>query len=545
MTFLPIVERELRAEARHSFTYWLRVLGASVLFGVLLVTILDRPGAEEGAALFSSLNTAMFIAIWTLVPLLTADCLSRERREGTLGLLFLTPLTSSAIVVGKSLTHCLRAVTMLLASLPVLSVPFLLGGVTWREGVMALLLNLSSAVLALCAGLVASSRCKSWIRALVLSEIFAVMFLVVFGALVLFAVSMQVAVPYVPFSEWADASLIELIAGAAALCTGAGEVWSQASVFLPPAGLRAWVWTTVEVFLITLLITAIMISFVARRLRRIWREEPPSTRKLRWQSFLLAPRFCIALFQRKMHRTLERNPIGWLHQYSTGARVTKWGWCLLIVVVESWVFASTVWYRFEEPQYWLAMLLASGLAFSAAGSFRRERENGAMELMLVSPLTVRQIVFGRLRGLWSQFLPAVSLVFWLSIMPPQFNYRELWSSLFVSSRGPDLVLPILLLSGFLAVPVVGLYLSLSLKNFLTSWLCTLVICFVLPLSAVWLMAILRRWLFYVFTWDRNPLGDLGGIEGSWLLAGTQILLAVAAVSLLFRNLRCRKFALSS
>src|ERR1041385_9088455 len=115
-TVLPIIGRELRAESRHAFTYWLRALGASVLLIIFAAMTIDAQdnAAGLGAALFGNLNTAMFVAIWVLVPLLTADCLSRERREGTLGLLFLTPLTSRGVVLAKSLIHALRAATLLL-----------------------------------------------------------------------------------------------------------------------------------------------------------------------------------------------------------------------------------------------------------------------------------------------------------------------------------------------------------------------------------------------------------------------------------------------
>src|SRR5204863_2935453 len=81
---LPVMERELRAEARHAVSYWLRTLGALVLLVVMAVMLIgaqdNTPGL--GAKLFGNLNTALFVTIWLLVPLLTADCLSRERREG-------------------------------------------------------------------------------------------------------------------------------------------------------------------------------------------------------------------------------------------------------------------------------------------------------------------------------------------------------------------------------------------------------------------------------------------------------------------------------
>src|SRR5438874_12832017 len=139
MTVLPVIERELRAEARHAFSYWLRALGASVLliiFAVMLIDARDNaPGL--GAKLFGNLNTALFVTIWLLVPLLTADCLSRERREGTLGILFLTPLTARALIISIGLIHSLRALTKDLAALPMLAVQFLRGRVARRAGLLA------------------------------------------------------------------------------------------------------------------------------------------------------------------------------------------------------------------------------------------------------------------------------------------------------------------------------------------------------------------------------------------------------------------------
>ena len=76
------------------------LLLAGVLFGLNYGF-----GSNRGGALFGSLHSALFLAIWVLVPLLTADCISRERREGTLGLLFLTRLRAGGIVVAKGLVQ--------------------------------------------------------------------------------------------------------------------------------------------------------------------------------------------------------------------------------------------------------------------------------------------------------------------------------------------------------------------------------------------------------------------------------------------------------
>src|SRR5580658_138597 len=131
MTLLPIFERELRTQSRLAFTYNLRVLGAlAVLLAWLLYSYSHPSVHAPGGELFSRLNCALLGSIWVLAPLLCADCISRERREGTVGLLFLTPLRARDVVLAKGLVHGLRAFCLLLTALPVITIAFLLGGVS-------------------------------------------------------------------------------------------------------------------------------------------------------------------------------------------------------------------------------------------------------------------------------------------------------------------------------------------------------------------------------------------------------------------------------
>src|SRR6476659_928612 len=111
---LPIIIRELRMQARQPLTYWLRMVGAlsvsaavgmalwkMVLSSEKVVWMMGQPSHTAtnemqsfGIALFGKINLFIFAAIWIFVPLSTADAISRERREGTLPLLYLTPLRS-------------------------------------------------------------------------------------------------------------------------------------------------------------------------------------------------------------------------------------------------------------------------------------------------------------------------------------------------------------------------------------------------------------------------------------------------------------------
>ena len=136
---LPLVRRELRAESRRPINYGLRVLTAAVVVVVFagFTATTQLAVSRLGAALFAVLRQSLLLAMWVIVPMMTADCISREKREGTLGLLFLTPMTVLDVMMGKAATHVLRAATLLVASVPVLVLPFVLGGVVWQQVVLA------------------------------------------------------------------------------------------------------------------------------------------------------------------------------------------------------------------------------------------------------------------------------------------------------------------------------------------------------------------------------------------------------------------------
>ena len=172
MNAAALIVRELRAESRRAANYWLRVLAAAALILVFASIMLsEQPGLSRlGAALFTGLNRTLLIAFWVLVPLMTADCVSREKREGTLGLLFLTPLTVFDVIAGKAAIHVLRALTLFLAALPLLGLPLILGGVDWRYVLVAALEQANAVLLGIAAGLYASARGGSTIQVMVLAE---------------------------------------------------------------------------------------------------------------------------------------------------------------------------------------------------------------------------------------------------------------------------------------------------------------------------------------------------------------------------------------
>src|SRR5438046_5695488 len=139
MTFLPVAERELRVAARKRSTFRVRVIAALVAWiigsGVL---VLSRVGPgfgtpSLGKGLFGVLTWLSLAVALSAGLFFTSDCLSEEKREGTLGFLFLTDLRGHDVVLGKLLATSLRGFYALLAVFPILAIALIMGGVTGAQ----------------------------------------------------------------------------------------------------------------------------------------------------------------------------------------------------------------------------------------------------------------------------------------------------------------------------------------------------------------------------------------------------------------------------
>jgi len=523
MNVLPVISRELRAQARQRFTFTLRELGVTALLCAGVVFALRLPfAANFGGALFAYLHTTLFCAIWILVPLSAADCISRERREGTLGLLFLTPLKASDIVIAKSIAHGLRAATLLMAIVPVFTIPFLLGGVSWHQAMISLLVNFSAVCWALAAAIVASSGTRHGLRALVGAVVFSFCGFIAFALVAgMFVSQMFSPARFTRFLSGADFAFL----------TGMNVTSLLVNRSRPPGvGIVVpgpMLWAMAELTVASLAGLALAVLLAAWQIRRTWREEPPPAWVQAVQRTFCTPVLWLDLFRRWMRWKLERNPLGWLEQRRWTGRLVTWSWFAVIISIYSAYFTDKNFFRglggFQQTMAWLLM---GSIAASAAGSFRREHETGVLELLLVAPLSTNQIIGGRLRGLWGQFLPAVGILLgiWLyfdAILP---SYE---------AKGPVLYFFIT----FLALPVIGLYFSVRCRSFISAFLLTLVVGVGLP----YVLPPLAFWIVYSWLDPRTaPFRTL--VEGSgFLLMLGQVGLALLCLHRLRRRLDQRNF----
>src|SRR5256885_3665459 len=156
MALLPIVERELRVTARRPATYRVRFFAALTVIAFGFVTLASAsalPAHQVGKTIFA-LETVIAFAFCLLSGVfLTADCLSVEKREGTLGLLFLTDLNGFDVVLGKLAATSIQSIYGLLAIFPMLGLPLLVGGVSSGEFARVLLALLLVLLFSLAMGL--------------------------------------------------------------------------------------------------------------------------------------------------------------------------------------------------------------------------------------------------------------------------------------------------------------------------------------------------------------------------------------------------------
>jgi ABC-type transport system involved in multi-copper enzyme maturation permease subunit len=415
-----------------------------------------------GREIFNWLSWLLFMAAWFFAPLLTMDVLSRERREGTIGLLFLTPLSAGEIVAGKSLVQALRAFVALLAVLPVLTIPVIMGGVRAPDIRFFSLILAGAVLVALSAGLIASAAAKQWLHAALLAAVFSAAFYKGYEGML----------------SWAMSSF-----GPAA-----GEISVMASAVVFVLANQA----------------------AARVIRARWQDKPPTSRQLHWVKVWLEPRYWRSALRSSLARQLDRNPIGWLQQYSTFARLEKWILCLLGVIAACSMFDGS---HSGDLFWYVNILLLLAVAFAASSSFRRERESGALELILVTPVGADALLRGRMRGLWRQFFPTLCVLTlpWLWVMTMVIEFQQGGISM-------PIAYCLTLANAFWSVSAVGFYWALRCKTVLGAfvstvvtvlWIPHFVIGQVLDLPVSYVVEENLRWLFVI-----HALSGAGALFGT-------------------------------
>jgi ABC-type Na+ efflux pump permease subunit len=415
MTFLPIVDRELRAAARRRRTYRLRLWAAGLACFVVawfLMISLPLPlpqAAGFGKGLFLWLSWGVLAFCVFEGARSTSDCLSGEKREGTLGLLFLTDLRGHDVVLGKFVSAALRTLYSLLAVFPILGLTLTMGGVTggefWRVALALVVLMFFS----LATGLFVSALSEDSRRALV-------------GTLLLLAVS------------WlGPIALSNLLTLVEPLHYQGQVAWASPLFAFPAAFADAYFgpraagyWVSVGV---GLAFGGLFLRLAAWRVGTSWQGFRRLTWPARWRERWERWNFGDAATRvQQRRRWLGVNPAYWLARRRSGRRLVTW--LLLGVATVAWIALWWIDVAQGNPQ---GAAAGAGAAFTfaicwgmklavaahAAQTFADARRNGAFELLLSTPLAAHEILRGHALAVRSVWLgPAVAallLVFGIAV----------------------------------------------------------------------------------------------------------------------------------
>ena len=349
MNPLPLFVRELVVAGRKASTRRLKLAfgGGSMLVAIwsLLVT-----NGGSGLVIFRALSwiaagMAIFAAIF-----IASDTISRERREGTLGFLFLTDLNAVDVVLGKLAAAGLLPMMGLVAMFPAFAMGQLIGGVPaglfWKT-MLALLLTL---VFSLSAAIFVSSFCEDHRKA--------------YGATTLL---LLLASPLwlVTFAQSFGSGSFIVLAGAFSFCAGC------------------------------------LLQGSGKRLRNCWRDQERGNDETKLEKRAHLP-----------PALLEKFPVAWMMLRRQGLN-RKWTVVGFALVIAALLTTLPMWrIRWDLLLALLAVHIGYEFILIArtAYFFYADRQTGALELLLGSRLLNEEIFDGLNQYLFRRSVLFVTLL---------------------------------------------------------------------------------------------------------------------------------------
>jgi hypothetical protein len=411
--FLPIAARELRVASRKRSTFWVRIAAAlvAVLIGSGFLVLAAAWSFGFGAAtlgkvLFALLTWLTLAAALSTGLFFTSDCLSEEKREGTLGFLFLTDLRGYDVVLGKLLATSLRGFYALLAVFPILAVTLLMGGVTAPQFWKTALALVNALFFSLAAGLFVSSISRDSQKAMAMT-LFLLFLLTTGGPAGDALTAMVKQNGFQPVLSLSSPVYLFATAGA----WGRSPFWSG--------------------LLVNQVVACMLLGLACVLLPRTWQEKAAKTSaamgsRAHWWKYGGPKR------RTSLRRELvDVNPVLWLACRERWQAVSLWFATVLLVGAFVAVFASNeqwmLWFAWSQLAGVLTLMLYLGIASQAARFFVEAKRNGLIELVLGTPLPSSQIVQGQGRALLRMFGLPLALCLTVQLFGAVLVQQRTWN----------------------------------------------------------------------------------------------------------------------
>jgi len=394
---LSILHREMRVASRERWTFRARLLTNVIAFVLCApLIVFGSPGGMSGASIFRKLTVAAFVFCLIQGVRQASSSIADEKRDGTLGLLFLTDLSPFDIILGKMSSIVVPMVQPLLAFVPFLAISILLGGVTFGELMRVSLVFAAVILFSVAIGLFVSSASRRAEGTGNATLVFVVMLVAIPAILGRGPIWMiRLITPWTAFSRVPDG----------AFHGHQSEYW----------------WPLLATFVVGLIALLAAAFFLPRR----W-ERYEAVVQIKKSETLLKPK----TNQHKRAEILDRSPGEWLT-----ARYAMGGFSLFVFNFIIAILSGTgVLISFNIGGIWIAGYLTTGLAsvliylrLASQSSYplAEAKRSGAIEMMMATPLRPQGLIRGQLASLWRQFRISIGLVFlakllivWTTIIGP-------------------------------------------------------------------------------------------------------------------------------
>lgn len=445
--------------------------------GIIIGSVIFMNAHDEAPHELSKILFVVVAAIAFLYSLLagirsTADCLSEEKRDGTLGLLFLTDLKGYDVVGGKLVATSLNAFYGLMAIVPLLAIPLLMGGITKGEFWRTALVLVNTFLFSLATGMFISSISKYPRKAIAAT----------FLTLLFFAVGLPLIHSWVAWVY--NSPQIDFVCQ---ILQPTYSAFLTADLLYVPAKREFW-WSVGVIHGLCWLFLGLA-SFIVPR---SWQDRDAGAKRGRWRQWWHDLNYGDAAERPAYRRRLlNTNAFFWL-----AARVRlkpAHVWFGIAIAAGLWTWGaveqgkSWIW----EPEVYtltalvLNTMLKLWIASEATRRFGEDRKSGAMELLLSTPLSVPEILRGQWLALRRQFMVPLFFVLAIECMFVLVGLRynamdaETLPVYFASWLG----CMIMLVADLLALSAVGMWVGLTAKNPNRATSITIARVLILPLAA--------------------------------------------------------------
>lgn len=466
----PMVVRIVQGGSRQARHLWVRLgyLGALIL--LMLIGLMSAGSvmggevsltslAKSGTWVFAIISYGQVVLVCLISPLFMAGAIGQERAGQTYNILLTTPLSNLQIVLGSLFGRLFFILALLLSGLPLYAVLLIFGGVpAW-----SVLVSFSvAACTALFVGSVAVtlSAMRAGGRKAVFSFVITVAAYLVGAYLLDRTLLREIGTP--DTTTWLTGLHPLLVMEASINSANYGPPAAETLAHLP-GPIRFYLAKPFAAFAsICGLLSLAQIIFCAVILRSVGQGEWPIIRWLKSQFRLPQEN---GGERRRPAREVWANPIAWREAATRGrgasgliARMSFTVLGLLLGAALIFLYHidmlpklpnSTRAEVFQGVLFGVLVLEVSIILlvalYMSAGCVSREREDGTLDLLLTTPTTPRQYVWGKLRGLVS-FLSlmlavpvlTVAMVSLYSIIGYSLNWPQATYSVSVIIQGGNL-----------------------------------------------------------------------------------------------------------